>query len=203
MNFADIENTWRSPHNRPDPATLDQMKNAFIAEHDRRRRGQKLFLFWLGTVLTFLTLRFAVQLFRPDPLKPGIDLAREWGAVLLLLLPWGALVVLARRLSRHDREHGHPAPTLAASVRALLDEVRASRARLRIVAWLHGATLLVLPLVAYQLRAVGKAGDEILVPVFVLWPLIAAGILFGLWRYNRRTLQPREHELEALLKSYE
>lgn len=203
MNFAEIENTWRSPLNRPDPATLDHMKNAFIAEHDRRRRGQKLFLFWLGTVLTFLTLGFAFRVIRPDPLKPGIDFAREWGAVLMLLLPWGALVVLARRFSRHDREHGHPASTLAGSLRALLDEVRASRTRLRIVAWLHGATLLVLPLVAYQLRAVGKAGDEVLVPVLVLWPLIAAGIGAGLWWRDRRKLRPRQHELEALLKSYE
>lgn len=203
MNFADLENTWRSPHNRPDPATVDRLKKEFIAEHDRRRRGQKLFLFWVGAVLTFLTMRLAAQVIRPDPPKPGFDFTREWGSVLLLLLPWGALVVLARRLSRHDREHGHPEPTLAGSVRALLDEVRASRSRLRIVAWLHGATVLLLPLVAYQLRAVGKAGDEILLPVFVLWPLIAAGIGLGLWWHDRRKLRPRQLELEALLKSYE
>lgn len=203
MNFADLENTWRSPLNRPDPATLDHMKKEFLAEHDRRRTGQKRFLFLVGVVLTFLTLRLAAQLFRPDPLKPGIDFAREWGAVLFLLLPWGAWAVLARRLSRHDREHGSPAPTLAGSVRALLDENRVSRACLRAVAWLHMATLLVLPLVVYQLRAVGKAGNEILLPAFVGWPLIAAGILLGLWWHDRRTLRPRQRELEALLKSYD
>lgn len=99
--------------------------------------------------------------------------------------------------------HGDPAPTLADSVRALLAENRIGRARLKIVAGLHGTILLVLPLVVYQLRVAGKAGDEILLPAFVGWPLIAAGILLGLWWHDRRKLQPRQHELDELLKSYE
>jgi hypothetical protein len=203
MNFADLEKTWRSPLNRPDPSALDQMKTEFIADHDRRRRNQKRFLFLVVAALTVITLRFLAFALRPDTVQPGFNPAREWGAVLLLLLPWGGVVFLARQLTRHDRAHGDPAPSLAGSVRALLAENRMSRTRLQAMAWLHAAILLALPVVVYQLRAAGKAGDEILLPAFVVWPLLAASILLGLWWHDRRKLQPRQRELEELLKSYE
>jgi hypothetical protein len=203
MNFADLEKTWRSPLNRPDPATLDHMKQEFIADHGRRRRNLKRFLFIVGTVLTVITLRFLAFSLRPEAGKPAFDLAREWGAVLMFLLPCGGVAFLARQLWRHDRAHRDPAPSLAGSVRALLAENRMSRTRLKTVAWLHGATLVILPIVVYQLRVTGKAGDEILLPAFVLWPLISAGILFGLWWHDRQTLRPRQNQLQALLESYD
>lgn len=202
MNFADLEKMWHSPLNRADPSALEHLKIEFVADHDRRRRNQKRFLFLVAAVLTFLTLRFLGFALRPETVPSGFNPAREWGAVLLLLLPWGGAAFLARQLSRHDRTHGEPAPSLAGSVRALLAENRMSRTRLKAMAWLHGATLLALPVVVYQLRATGKAGDEILVPAFVIWPLIAAGIFLGLWWHDRRKLQPRQHQLEALLQSY-
>lgn len=203
MNFADIQKTWQSPHNRPDAAELDQMKQIFIAEHNRRRRGQKWLVYNAGAVLTLVTLRFAVFAIWPAADQDGFDPVREWGALLLLLLPWSGLILLARRLARHDREHGRSEQTIAASVRALLDENRLSRTRVKVVAVLHGVLLLLLPLVVYQLRAAGKAGDEIMVPAFVIWPLIATGIFLALWWHDRRKLRPRQHELEVLLQSYE
>lgn len=203
MNFADLEKAWRSPLNRPEPSALAQLKKEFIADHDRRRRNLKRFLFIVAVVITVITLRFLAFALRPEAGQPGFNPAREWGTVLLLLLPWGGVAFLARQLARHDRAHGDPAPSLAGSVRALLAENRMSRTRLKVMAWLHGATLLALPVVVYQLRAAGKAGEEILLPAFVIWPLIAAGIVFSLWWHDRRKLQPRQLELESLLKSYE
>ncbi|HEY5551412.1 MAG TPA: hypothetical protein VIK52_05975, partial [Opitutaceae bacterium] len=118
-------------------------------------------------------------------------------------VPWVAAILLARRALRHGREHGDPSASIAASVRASLDENAMSRARVKTAAILHGVILLLLPLVVWQLRVVGKAGDEILIPAFVLWPLIAAGILFGMyWHYTRKLL-PRKRVLETLLQSYE
>jgi hypothetical protein len=73
----------------------------------------------------------------------------------------------------------------------------------KIVLLLHGLVLLVLPVVVLQLRAAGKAGDEILVPALVLWPLLAAGIGGALLYYHRRRLLPRKRQLEALLAAYE
>jgi len=202
MNFADLEQTWRSPHNRPESAALNALKDAFLAEHDRRRTVHKRFLLIVGTVLTVMTLRVAAALLWPDAGRGVLDPAREWGALLFLLLPWAGVVILARQLSRHDRDHG-AAGTVADGIRALLAENQVSRRRVRVMTGLHLAALGLLPLVVWQLRAVGKAGDEILLPAFVGWPLIAAGILAGLWWHDRRKLAPRRRELEALLKSYE
>jgi peptidoglycan/LPS O-acetylase OafA/YrhL len=86
---------------------------------------------------------------------------------------------------------------------ALLDEIAMARARLKVVASLHGATLVLLPLVVWQLRKTGKAGDEILWPAFVGWPLFAVGILVALWWYDRSRLRPRQRQLEALHREYE
>jgi hypothetical protein len=54
-----------------------------------------------------------------------------------------------------------------------------------------------------QLRATGKAGDEILWPAFVGWPLLAGAILAALWWQDRYRLLPRRHQLEALRQELE
>ena len=56
--------------------------------------------------------------------------------------------------------------------------------------------------IALQLRAVGKAGDEILLPALVIWPAYVAMMIawFG-WYYFRRLL-PRKCQLEELAQSY-
>lgn len=203
MNFADLQNAWQSPHNQPSPAQLEIMKQQFIADHDRRRRGLKFFLFLVGSVLTVITLPLVVVAFTGGGDGNDFNASREWGSLALLALPWVGLILFARQLSRHDRQHGAETKTVADSVRALLDENRMSAARLRIVAALHGALLVLLPLIVYQLRAAGKAGDEILMPAFVGWPLISIGILLAMRWHYRTKLMPRKLELERLLKSYE
>jgi hypothetical protein len=62
--------------------------------------------------------------------------------------------------------------------------------------------LLMMPLIVYQLRTVGKAGDEIVVPAFVMLPVLIVCIHGGLWWHRRRVLLPRKRELEALLTTY-
>jgi len=202
MSYDELERAWRSPRNRPTPAELAADRFRFTDELERRRRGVKLFLFVVFAVLAVFTVRVFAAVFWPGPGKE-IDVTREWAPLFILAMPWLGAVFLARRVARHEREHGHPERSLADSVRALLDENHMSRARLKTVAALHAVLLVALPLVVWQLRAVGKAGDEIVLPAFVGWPLIAAAILGGMWWHDRRKLVPRQRQLEQLLRDYE
>jgi len=65
--------------------------------------------------------------------------------------------------------------------------------------------LLSLPLMGgmvWQLRAVGKAGDEILIPAFVIYPAyVILTVGWMAWDYSRKT-RPRQKELEGLLADY-
>lgn len=203
MSYDDLQAVWRSPHNQPAAADLAALHRKFSAELRRRRRGLTLFLATVGTTLGVTTARLIWFVCTVDSASGGVDFSREWGAVPFLLLPWIAVAVLVVALVRHRARHAAPDGSIAAAVRALLDENRLARVRYRTVAWLHGAMMVLVPLVVLQLRAVGKAGDEILVPAFVLWPLLVTAILSAMtWHYRRR-LVPRQRELESLLREYE
>lgn len=203
MNFDELEHVWRSPQNAPDAAALAAAQQRFHRDLRRRRAGWKLFLAVVFLALTFLTLRFAWYVVSPGPGQPAFDLRREWGAVLFLVGPWFGVLFLLRGMARHEREHGLPGSTLRAGVQALLDENRLSRTRVKTAAWLHIVALALLPLVVWQLRASGKAGDEILLPAFVAWPLAVACLGVGLVWHDRTKLRPRQRQLEALLRDYE
>lgn len=203
MNYVEIERVWRSPHNRPSTVERERDKQRFLADLRRRNRGFAIFITLVFTVLTVVTGRAVLAQLGTVPGPGHVDIFREWGAVLLLGLPWGAAIFFLREHLRHRRRHAAGVHSIGTSVRALLDENRLARLRLKWIAGLHGALLLLLPVVVFQLRAVGKAGDEILIPAFVIWPVIAVGILGGLRFHDRRTLRPRQQELEELLRSYE
>jgi hypothetical protein len=203
MNFADIEHAWRSPHNRPTPAELEQQKMKFTADLRRRHRGFYFFILPVFAALIFFTGKIVFHVLWPDPAHDRVDFSREWGVLPVAALPWAAALLFAWQYRRHRAQHENYERSIAASARALLDENRLSRTRLKIVGLMHALFLAVIPIVVYQLRAVEKAGDEILLPAFVLWPLIAIGIGATLIYHYRRKLQPEQRELEALLKSYE
>ncbi len=203
MNFADIENVWRSPHNRPSAAELEQQKMNLTTDLRRRHRSFVIFIAVVTGALVLLTGRMLLFALWPDPASDRFDFAQEWSFLLLLALPWAAALLFIRQYRRHRARHADYERSIAESVRALLDENRLSSARLKVVAILHGALLIMLPLVVYQLRAVGKAGDEILVPAFVVWPAVALGIGGGLLYHYRRKLVPERRRLEGLLAAYE
>lgn len=201
MNFADIEHAWRSPQNAGDPGDLNSMKTKLNAELRNRRRGFAVFLGLILAVLTALTVTIVAGMQRAAP-GQGIDPAREWASFLTLGLPWVAALVFVVRFLRHRREHSQFERSIQDSVRASLDENRFARSRVKTVAAIHGLLLLLLPLVVYQLRATGKAGDEILIPAFVIWPTIALGIGAALLYHYRKKLVPERRDLEALLAQY-
>ena len=150
--------------------------------------------------ITQETTRTAVL---PDPTMDRIEPAREWGFLLLLALPWACLFLFFRRYRQYRARHAGFAQSISASLRALLDENRIARERQKWVAGLWALIMVLMPLLVHQLRAAGKAGDEILIPAFVLLPLLMLGVSgWMLWR-DRRVLGPRQRHLESLLASYD
>lgn len=155
----------------------------------------------LGT-RTLISVRVVLSAWPEDGVS-AMEFGRDWASLLFLALPWRGLGLLARRMVRHERAHPAAGKSIRETVHALLDEAAMARARLKVVAGLHAATLMLLPLVVWQLRVTGKAGDEILWPALIGWPLVAAVILSLLWWHDRSRLRPRHRQLKALWRECE
>jgi hypothetical protein len=202
MNFAEIENTWRSPHNRLNPAELEKNKMQLIAELRRRRRATIGLLGVTFLPLAFVTGRLVLHLLHAEAGRDPVDLATEWGVVPFFLLPWIGWLSMVALYRRHRARHLNYDQSIRASVQALLDENRTERTRCKVIGGLLIASVAALPIVIQQLRAVGKAGDEILVPAYVIYPgYVILMVGWTIWHYRRKLL-PRERELEELLNVY-
>ncbi len=202
MNFADIEKTWRSAHNRPSAADLEKHHMNLIDELRRSRRASRGLLWLTAVPLVLLTGRLLLHALWPSRGLDRFDLAREWAVVPFFLLPWVGWFLLWRSQRKHEAAHADYAQSIQASITALLDQKRREGWRSQVIAAL---LLLSLPLVGgvvWQLRLAGKAGDEILIPAMVIYPtyvvLTVAWIAFDHLRKNL----PRRKELEALLAEY-
>lgn len=203
MNFDEIESVWRSPHNQPSATELEQHKMKLVTELHRRHRVSRRLLGLTLLPLLFITFMIVRHAFWPDPARPAINWEREWALLPFLTLPWLGWFILLRLHLRHQRKHPDYERSISASVAASLDENRTERTRCQIITGLLVASIPLLLLIVHQLRAVHKAGDEILVPAYVIWPVYVAAVSgwFG-WHYFRRLL-PKKRQLEELAQAYE
>lgn len=202
MKTDDLDILWQSPLNQPSPAQLNTQAMQFLRELQCRRRGTAIFLGWILTLLSVITGWVMYGFFGPGRDGGGMEIRREWAALLLLALPWGCLAVFYRNHRRHREEHPAYDRSIRASLRALLDENRMARRRRKGVMLLWLLTILVVPVMVSPLRTSGKAGDEILIPAFMLLPLLMAGVFLGMFLHDRWILRPREQHLRQLLADY-
>jgi hypothetical protein len=203
MNFDEIESVWRSPHNQPSATELEQHRMKLVTELRRRHRAS-LGLLWITALpLLFITFKIVQHALWPDPSHTPMDWEREWAVLPFLALPWLGWFIMLRLYIRPQRRHPDYDRSISESVAASLDENRTERTRYKVLIGLLAGSIPLLLIVVQQLRAVGKAGDEILVPAFVIWPAYVALMVawFG-WYYFRRLL-PRKRRLEELARSYE
>ncbi|MES2708887.1 MAG: hypothetical protein V4726_19995 [Verrucomicrobiota bacterium] len=198
MNNNELENIWNSPANRPEPAAVTAQMEQYLKRLRGRHRGFVIITSLAGLWLAVILIRLGYFVAGGGALR----LSQEWGAVGMLLLPLTVLIVFAVQFRRHCRVNAEPERSIHTSLLALLDENRLARLRLKIIAGLYAAVMLIIPLVVHQLRAAGKAGDEILVPAFVLLPLLLLALLCGLIFHYRTRLLPRHRELKELLAAY-
>lgn len=202
MSYDEIEKTWHSPLNEPSRAQLEKDKQAFTKTLRKQHHGLIIFCTLTFAALAFITLKILFHTISPDPKLDNIDFAREWGIIPFMALPWVGWGYMVRQLRRHLAKHENYEVSIQSSLRALLDENRMARMRAKFIAGLMVATMLVLPLVIQQIKAVGKAGNEINA-MYVLAPAVFAAVLVGMVYNYRRTLVPKRAELEQLLQSYE
>ena len=174
----------------------------FINDLNKRHRGFVIFMSLVGSALMIITGRIVMHLIWPATASHPVIFSREWAVFPLLALPWIGWMLMVRQYRRHRTSHPNYESSISSSVRASLDENRLERTRYKLIACLQLLTVILMPLIVYQLRSVGKAGDEILIPAFVIFPAIIAVIFAWSTFHYRRNLLPRKRELEALLESY-
>lgn len=203
MNLDDIESVWRSPHNQPSATELEQHKMKLVSELQCRRRASRGLL-WISAVpLLFITIMIVKHALWPDPRHTPMNWEREWAVLPLLTLPWLGWFMMLRLFLRHQRSHPDYERSISASVAASLDENRTERTRYHVLAGLLIGSIPMLLLVVQQLRAVGKAGDEILLPAMVIWPAYVLVMVAWFGWYYFRQLLPRKRQLEELARAYE
>lgn len=202
MNFDDIRQTWQSSHNRPSGAELEKLKMNLITELRRQRRANTGLLVLTLCPLVFFTAKVILHLLSPAAGTTPVDLSREWAVLPFFALPWIGWFVLLGLQRRHAARHRSYEGSIVSSVAALLDETRTQRVRHNVVCILLGLSVPAVGLVVYQLRNVGKAGNEILLPTLVLYPAYVLAMVLWLYWHNVRKTQPREQELESLLREY-
>ena len=203
MNFADIEKTWQSAENRPSAPQLEKQKMNLIDELHRRRRDTRGLLWLTAIPLVLITGRLLLHALWPAPGLDPVDLSREWMIVPFFLLPWVGWLLMWRLYRRHTARHANYEQSIQASVQALLDDNRREGLRTLAIAALLLMSLPLIGGVVWQLRAVGKMGDEVLIPAFVIYPTYVLLMVAWMGREYLKKMVPRRKELEALLTDYQ
>jgi hypothetical protein len=199
MTFDDLVPAWNSASNAPDPAQLDRYKTSVVKRLDKDHRD---FLWHVGmatTMTVFLAGGF-VQYLRSGG---AFDLQNEWASIVFLLLPIGVAAVFLRGFIQHRRQHPRYELSIAAALRAMLDENRLARLRLRVSMSVLTLAMALTPVVTHQLQLVGKQRPHeaaSMLAVFGLAYVVAMG--WQIWKY-RWKLVPENARLRDLFRSYE
>ena len=198
MNYEALQGAWRAHANNPSAAASAYLINEAQAELARRRVHLRGLLIFAGVMLTIPLALMGLDIAAGQ--SDAIDLSREWGLIPFALIPFAALIFIARRA----------APAAPAPQGALLDTFRALRAdnaaaRLRVLI-IAGSMLVFAPLLLVllgQLVAVGKmAPHEMGSAAFVLGGALALSALWMGVKYATQ-LAPERRHLDTLIAQYE
>jgi MFS family permease len=198
MTFEDLAPVWHSPRNVPDFAELERYKQS-IASHLSKEYRQFVTHVGMAAALTIFLAGGFVQYLRGGG---AFDWAHEWASIVFLLLPIAVATIFLRGFIQHRRRHGRYDVSIVEGLRAMIDENRLARLRLRVSMIALTLAMVGLPLVTYQLQLVGKQRPheaESMLAVFGFAYVIAMG--WQVWKYRRR-LMPERTRLEELLRSY-
>jgi hypothetical protein len=199
MTFDDLVPVWRSARNVPDPAQIERYK-ASIVSHLGKEYRQFLWHMGLVAAVTIFLAGGFVQYVRSGG---AFDFQQEWAAIVFLLLPMGVAAAFVRGFIRHRKEHPRYDLSILDALRALIDENRLSRVRLRVSMGVLTVAMALLPVITYQLQLVGKQRPHEAASMLAVFGVAyVISMALQLWKYRRRLL-PENARLQELLKSYE
>ena len=199
MTFDDLVPAWNSSRNAPDPAQLERYKAGIAAHLGKEYRGFMVHIGMVTALTVFLAGGF-VQYVRSGG---AFDFAKEWASLVFLLLPVGVAAWFVRGFVRHRQRHPRYDLSIKEGLRALVDENRLSRARLRLSMAVLTVAMALVPVVTYQLQLVGKQRPHEAASMLIVFGAAYVASMAGqLWKYRRRLL-PENSRLQGLLASYE
>jgi hypothetical protein len=199
MTFDDLVPAWSSASNAPDPAQLDRYKASVV----RRLQGDHRSFLWHVGMATGLTLFLAGGFVQYVRSGGAFDFGSEWASILFLLLPIGVAVAFLRGFIQHRQRHPRYDLSIAAALRALIDENRLSRVRLRVSMAVLTVAIALTPLMTHQLQLVGKQRPHEAASMLAIFgAAYVLAMIVMLWKY-RRQLLPENARLQELFRSYE
>lgn len=198
MTFDDLVPVWHSSRNTADPAQLARYKTNIVSHLSKEYRE---FLWHVGMAAA-LTVFLAGQFVQYIRSGGAFDLQNEWASVVFLLLPLGVAALFVRGFIKHRQQHPRYDLSIVDGLRALVDENRVARARLRVSMIVGTAAMALLPVVTYQFQLVGKQRPNEAASMLVVFGVVyAIGMAWQIWQY--RKLAPVGARLQDLLRSYE
>jgi hypothetical protein len=199
MTFDDLAPAWNSASNAPDPAQLDRYKSGIVKRLDKDHRD---FLWHVGMAagLTLFLAGGFIQYLRSGG---AFDFRNEWASLVFLLLPFGVAAFFLRGFIQHRRQHPRYDLSIVAALRAMIDENRLARLRLRVSMGVLTVAMALVPIVTHQLQLVGKQRPHeaaSMLAVFGAAYVVAMG--WQIWKYRWKLL-PENSRLRELFASYE
>jgi len=197
MDFEKLSAAWASQVQNPDPAA----RAAAIAEANitlsRRRDHLRRMLVFAGVMLTIPLALMGLDMLTGQ--VDAIDLSREWGLIPFALIPFAALILIARRAAP-----GAPPP--AGSLRDTFSALRADNAAARLRIVIIGSSILIFAPLLFvllnQLVATGKmAPHEMQSAATVLGGALTLSLAWMIAKYALQ-LAPERRHLDALIAQY-
>ena len=199
MNLDEMQQLWNASGNTPTDEQRNEMIDHFSKTLRRQRRREMAWLIWIFFVLTMLTAGVAWIVFGTNKM----NVPTEWGAILLLMIPWGVALLFLRRFLRGSPPVIGGNITLAQSIAARLAANKAQRLKLKTLGVMYLITIPVLAFSIWQLHSVGKVSSRELTSMVSFLggalALSAGAVLAKYWL----SLAPEANKLIGLTRQFE
>lgn len=197
MNYEALQAAWASSGNNPSAAASAYVMAEAQATLSRRSSHLRRMLAFAGVMLAIPLVLMGRDLLTGQ--ADAIDLTREWGLIPFALIPFVALILIARRAAPKTM----PSGTLLQTFRALRTDNAAARLRIAIIGGAMAVFAPLLFVLLNQLVATGKmAPHEMESAAIVLGGALA---LAAVWMAVKYVIQlaPERRHLDALIAQYE